>query len=213
MYIRVVNIISVLILCTLSFAAPPAAPQFDSRSEHPTVISKRDSPPSQGHVTLSTNPTGSPLVLPWGIRCYTPDFARSLITYDTCLPLLDFMSTEDDFRESKPYRTRNPVIFKVTPRCQLTGWPGPARDDSISNQYIAAMAVWYVPLPFLLRCATMWRGLYSDPLPSQNTSLCTQLNLNTPIGYSRSASPHKIGGHTDMVMGAKLKFPRTCYLW
>lgn len=159
MYIPAVNIVFILILCPLSFAAPPAAPQLDSRLGHSTLISKRASPPSQGHVSLSTNSTGSPLLLPWGIRCYTPDFERTLITYDTCLPLLDKMSTEDDFRELKPYKTRNPVVFKITSTCQFTGWPGPARDDSITNQYIAAMAVWYAPLPFLLCCVTTWRGL------------------------------------------------------
>ncbi|KAL8665607.1 MAG: hypothetical protein Q9202_002111 [Teloschistes flavicans] len=161
MYIPAATIILVFYFCTLSFAAPPAAPKLDTRSEHSISISERASPQSQGHVTLSSNSTGSPLLLPWGIRCYTPDFGRSLITYDVCLPLLEFLSTEDDFRTPKPYTTRNPVILKITQRCQLTGWPGPARDDSISNQYIAAMAVWYVLFPFLsspflLHCAKRW---------------------------------------------------------
>ncbi len=113
----------------------------------PNSLSERATQHDQGELTLTTDFTGHHTVatppVPWGIVCYTPELSgkRRLITYDTCLPLLDVLTTEQDFRIPKAYSSRNPKIWKTSNQCQFTAWPGPGT-DFVSDQVVAAMAVW-----------------------------------------------------------------------
>ena len=136
MYMSTIAMFWILAMSSISFAATSA-----DRSH---VAFKRDSPQPQEHITLpwqTLNTTVSAFFLPFGISCYNSDFRRTRIAYDTCLPLLNRVSHENEYRLPKTYTSINPFRWVETPDCEIQVWRGPVV-TTVTDQYIAGMVAW-----------------------------------------------------------------------
>ena len=136
MYISTIAMFWVLAFNSISFAARSA--------DKSNMVLNRDSQQSQGHITLpwqTHNTNVSAFILPFGISCYNSDFRRTRIAYDTCLPLLNRVSHDSDYRQPKTYTSVNPIRWVETPDCEIQIWRGPV-PTTVTDQYIAGMAAW-----------------------------------------------------------------------
>lgn len=138
MYMSSVAMFWVLAFGSISFAATSA--------NMSKTAFNRDAPKPQGHITLPSqtfNTTASAFIYPFGISCYNADFRRTRIAYDTCLPLLNSISHENDYRQPKTHTSINPFRWVETPDCEVQVWRGPV-PNTVTDQYIAGMVAWYV---------------------------------------------------------------------
>ena len=134
------------IILTIAFhAVSHAVPTIASQNQ---VACKRASLQPGHNLALPVLTTNSSLTntnAPGGIDCYKQEPGRPSITYDSCILLFTRVSNHHIFRkpqEYSPSHAGTPWIWRTGRDCEIQVWAG--RISKASDQYIMAMAAWYV---------------------------------------------------------------------
>ena len=134
-----------IILTMASYVESRAAPSVASQNQE---TSRRALPQSGDNLALPVMSTNSSLTIsntPGEIECYKQEPGRPFVTYDSCLLLFTRVSNHHIFRKQQEYspsHARTPWIWRSGRDCEIQVWAG--RVSEAADQYIMAMAAWYV---------------------------------------------------------------------
>lgn len=138
-----------IVLTIASYVASRAAPSIASQN---LGTSKRASPQPGDNLALPVLSINSSLTTsnaPGEIKCYKQEPGRPFITYDSCLLLFTRVSNWQIFRKQQEYspsHAKTPWIWRSGRDCEIQVWAG--RVSKATDQYIMAMAAWYVNSSF-----------------------------------------------------------------